>query len=79
VPSQQQQTNYFIGALGELVRRMSDPSATYGLALPDVRVFRALVGRLPAEAGTRLRLRVYFVARTPAGLEVTELNEPPRA
>lgn len=77
-PSQQQQTNYFIGALGELVQRMSDPNATYGLALPDVRVSRALVGRLPEEVWARLGLRVYCVARTPVGLEVTELNEPPR-
>ncbi len=72
--SQQQQTNYFIGALGELVRRMSNPDATYGLALPDVRVFRALVSRLPTQVWKRLNLRMYFVSRTPGGYDVTELD-----
>jgi len=58
VPSRPQQTNYSIGALGELVQRMSDPEASYGLALPDVRVFRAPThgpqprGPLPAVSTT---------------------------
>lgn len=34
-PTPQMQGNYFLGALGELLQRMSDPDATYGIALPD--------------------------------------------
>ena len=56
-----QQVNYFIGALGELVQRMNDPQATYGLALPENRQYQGLVGRLPAMARERLNLVVYFV------------------
>ena len=39
---QPQQVNYFLGALGELVQRMSDPDARYGPALPDNRQFRKM-------------------------------------
>src|SRR2546421_1922181 len=37
---QPQQVNYFLGALGELVQRMDDPRARYGLALPENRQYR---------------------------------------
>jgi hypothetical protein len=74
VPSQPQQTNYFIGALGELVQRTSDPDAEYGLALPDVQTYRRLVSRLPELARDRLRLRFFFVARTANGNRVSELG-----
>ena len=30
-----QQVNYFVGMLGELVQRMDDVQASYGIALPD--------------------------------------------
>jgi hypothetical protein len=66
-----QQVNYFLGALGELIQRASDPDARYGLALPDNHQYRGLVARLPALARTRLRLVVYFIARDPAGYVVT--------
>jgi hypothetical protein len=72
VTSQPQQTNYFLGALGELVQRMSDDEAMYGLAFPDNAVYRGLVRRLPPLARARLCLRIFFVARTGAGLAVTE-------
>lgn len=65
-----QQVNYFLGALGELVQRMDDPSATYGLALPDNRQYRGLVSRLPALAVQRLGLVFYLVARSSDGLRV---------
>lgn len=68
--SDQQQGNYFLGALGELLQRMSDPDATYALALPDNRRYRGLVQRLPALARQRLALRVYWVKRMSDGLEV---------
>jgi hypothetical protein len=38
--SDQKQGNYFLGALGELLQRMDDPAARYGLALPDNRRYR---------------------------------------
>lgn len=74
VASQPQKTNYFLGALGELLQRMSDERATYGLALPDNATFRGLVNRLPRLAKERLRLRVFLVARTPGGLSVCEIG-----
>jgi hypothetical protein len=60
-PAGPQQVNYFLNALGELVQRMSDEQARYGLALPSNNQFRNLVARLPALARERLRLTVYFV------------------
>lgn len=74
VASQPQKTNYFIGALGELVQRMSDSDAEYVLALPDVQVYRRLVSRLPDLARERLRLRIFFVERTAEGLTATEIT-----
>lgn len=62
-----QQVNYFLGALGELVQRMDDPAADYGLALPDNRQYRGLVERLPALAKQRLNLVVFFVGRSTDG------------
>ncbi len=64
VEPQPQQVNYFLGALGELIQRMDDPEATYGLALPDNRQYRGLVERLPEEAVRRLGLVVFWVDRS---------------
>ncbi|MEO3859935.1 hypothetical protein ABGB08_33955 [Acrocarpospora sp. B8E8] len=58
-----QQVNYFIGALGELVQRLRDPYARYGLALPDHPQYRGLVQRLPALARERLNLVIMLVDR----------------
>jgi len=63
VASQQQQTNYFIGALGELIQRMSDPQARYALALPDEPRCRGLASRLPSLARERLNLSILYVRR----------------
>lgn len=59
-----QQVNYFIGALGELVQRMDDASARYGLALPDNPQYRSLVRRLPALVRERLYFVAIFVGKT---------------
>ena len=67
-----QQVNYFVGALGELVQRMSDPAARYGLALPGNRQYRGLVDRLPDLAHKRLDLVVNMVSRTSDGFAVDE-------
>jgi hypothetical protein len=58
-----QQVNYFVGVLGELVQRMDDVQASYGIALPDNRQYRGLVNRLPTLAKERLRLSVFWVSR----------------
>jgi hypothetical protein len=61
VPSPQQQFNYFLHALGELVLRLGDPTAAYGLALPGSEQYRGLVDRLPPTAWQRLGLVVLLV------------------
>lgn len=58
-----QQVNYFLGMLGELIQRMEDPKASYGIALPANGQYRGLVDRLPALAKERLKLAVYWVSR----------------
>lgn len=65
-----QQHNYFVGMLGELIQRMSDPEATYAIALPDNRQYRGLVDRLPDLAKMRMHLAVFWVERTGDGLIV---------
>ena len=71
---QPQQVNYFLGALGELLQRMNDPNARYGLALPDNRQYRGLVQRLPTLVWTRLNLIVFFVRRLPDGYDVDVIS-----
>lgn len=73
-----QQHNYFVGMLGELVQRMSDPEATYAIALPDNRQYRGLVDRLPTMAKERLRLGVFWVDRSADGLFVAVEPAPIR-
>ncbi len=70
-----QQVNYFLGMLGELLQRMDDPNATYGIALPDNRQYRGLVDRLPLVAKARLGLVVFWVSRAGGELHVTVQDE----
>jgi hypothetical protein len=42
--------NYFLGALGEILQRMEDPTAKYSIALPDLQQFRNLWKKLPSLA-----------------------------
>jgi hypothetical protein len=65
-----QKVNYFIGMLGELVQRMDDANASYGIALPDNRQYRGLVERLPGLAKDRLHLSVFWVSRSSTQLVV---------
>lgn len=76
VALQPQQHNYFVGALGELVQRLDDPNARYGLALPNHRQYHGLVDRLPEEAKKRLNFVVYWVERGPEGVRVTDSPPP---
>jgi hypothetical protein len=53
--------NYFLGVLGELLQRMSDPEAKYSIALPDIPQFRRLWNRLPELAKRRTGISALFV------------------
>lgn len=65
-----QQHNSFLGMLGQLVSRMDDPGATYGLAVPDDGLHRGLLGRLPPHAREALGLVVFWVAQEVGALTV---------
>jgi hypothetical protein len=54
--------NYFLGVLGELLQRMSDPEAKYSIALPDLPQFRRLWERLPELAKRRTTISALFVS-----------------
>jgi hypothetical protein len=56
--------NYFLGVLGELLGRMTDPDAKYSIAVPDVPQFRNLWRGFPAEAKSRTRITALFVGRS---------------
>ena len=62
-----QQVNYFIGMLGELLQRMDDERATYGIALPENHQYRGLVDRLPQLARERIGLDILWVTRNADG------------
>lgn len=54
--------NYFLAILGETLQRMSEPSAKYSIALPDLPQFRRLWDRLPALAKERTSISALFVS-----------------
>ena len=53
--------NYFLHVLGEAPQRMDDPHAAYSIALPDLKQFRNLWGRLPQLAKQRTGITAIFV------------------
>lgn len=53
--------NYFPGALGELLQRMSDPAARYSIAVADLPQFRGLWNRLPSLAKQKTGISCLFV------------------
>ena len=63
--------NYFISMLGETLQRMDDPNAKYSIALPNVKQFRNLWGRLPDLAKQRMRISAIFVSRDGSVEEVS--------
>jgi hypothetical protein len=63
--------NYFLGALGELLQRTSDPEAKYSIALPDLPQFRRLWERLPDLAKRRTGFSALFVDDSGRVEEVT--------
>ena len=60
----QMRANYFLGVLGELLCRMTDPDAKCSIAVPDVPHFRNLWRRLLAEAKSRTRITALFVGES---------------
>jgi len=53
--------NYFLAILGETLQRMSDPSAKYSIALPDIKQYRGLWRRLPQLAKERTGISALFI------------------
>lgn len=53
--------NYFLSVLGEILQRMQDPSAYYGLAFPDHPRYRRLWAELPSMVKDKLSLSAFFV------------------
>jgi hypothetical protein len=70
--SPQAQTDLFLSGLGAIVQWMTDPEARYGLALPDNKIYRELVQKLPSVSRSRLNLTVFYVTRAGDKLKVSE-------
>lgn len=60
---QPMRVNYFIGILGETLQRMSDASARYSIAFPDLTQYRRLWERLPKLAKSRIEITMILVSK----------------
>jgi hypothetical protein len=58
---EQQQGNYFLCAIAELLQRMTHDDAKYSLAFPDLPRYRGLWERLPILAKRRTQMSCLFV------------------
>jgi len=56
--------NYFLGAIGELLQRMNDPSAKYSLAFPEHKKFRRLWDELPLHIKSKLGITALFISKS---------------
>lgn len=61
---QPMRVNYFISILGETLQRMSDPTARYSIAFPDLPQYRNLWSRLPDLAKSRTGISIIFVSKS---------------
>jgi len=59
---QPMRVNYFIGILGETLQRMSDPTARYTIAFPDLTQYRRLWAQLPELAKSRTGITIILVS-----------------
>ena len=59
--SSQARVNYFLGILGETLRRMDDSGARYSIALPDMKQYRNLWYSLPKLAKERTCIDMILV------------------
>jgi len=64
--------NYFIGILGELLQRMNETAAEYGIALPAHRKYARLIEEL--SDNVRFVLRVNFYLVRPSGDRAREVG-----
>ena len=55
--------NYFLSALGQVVRSMKSEHVNYGIAFPDIELYRDKVLELPKRVRKILSLSFYFVDR----------------
>jgi hypothetical protein len=69
---QPMRVNYFISILGETLQRMSDPTARYSIAFPDLPQYRNLWSRLPDLAKSRTGISIIFVSKTCQLLHLAE-------
>ena len=67
---EQQQGNYFLVALGELLQRMERDDAKHSLAFPDIPRYRALWDRIPRLAKQRTGISCLFVGTAGQVVEV---------
>jgi hypothetical protein len=75
--SPQQQGNYFLQAVCEILQRMSIADAKYSLALPDIPRYRGLWERFPNIAKRRMGISCLFVGEQGRVTESSvEHNEP---
>jgi len=59
--SSQARVNYFLGILGETLRRMDDAGARYSIAFPDMKQYRNLWYSLPKLAKERTAIDMILV------------------
>ncbi len=72
--SRQMLGNYFLQALGEILQRMADANASYGIALPAHASYLELVSNLPKRVREALQLDFYFVKPLDNGYEIGVLR-----
>lgn len=66
--------NYFLQALGQIILRMGDPGAEYGIAFPAHPSYIELVLKIPTRVRQALRLDFYFVRRADSNYEIGVLR-----
>lgn len=62
--------NYFLQALGQIISRMDDPVAEYGVALPAHASYIELVLKIPKRVREALRLDFYFIRPADTAYEI---------
>jgi hypothetical protein len=67
---EQQQGNYFLCALAELLQRMRLDEAKYSIAFPDLPRYRGLWERLPDAAKRRTGISCLFVSKDGSVVEL---------
>lgn len=66
--------NYFLQALGQIILRMEDSNAEYGIAFPAHPSYIELVLKVPRQVRQALRLDFYFARRADTNYEIGVLR-----